>query len=297
MEIRGGEGGAPLNRPLMDEIRFEEIRSDWYAANTVLPRWLARAIRDGRRTRLIGFPSIWIPLCVHYGLDFFDCRAPLKYTPIFSEMSIAEISAIAVAAKTEGASRVLLESTAALDAVIADLLYILDHKLASADIMDPGSSGQNFLNTWHSFSRPEIVRLQERMCRHVAQADYFLILPCSRHRPYEGSRTHRSLSRQLEDILPSSKVERVVVTSIGIVPEAFWHEPLVMTYDAGAVDLWRVFQLLRVFFTANRARTIIDCLSFKPYSEMLGLLKDLRVVPAVTRPLKIRWRSFEAKLR
>jgi hypothetical protein len=31
-----------------------------------------------------------------------------------------------------------------------------------------------------------------------------------------------------------------------------------MSYDAGAVDLWRIFQLLRVFFTANRARVVID---------------------------------------
>jgi hypothetical protein len=70
-----------------------------------------------------------------------------------------------------------------------------------------------------------------------------------------------------------------------------------MSYDAGAVDLWRVFQLLRMFFTVNKARTVIDCLSFKPYSDMLHLLKDLGMVHDVSRPLRVRWRSFHVTLR
>jgi hypothetical protein len=84
---------------------------------------------------------------------------------------------------------------------------------------------------------------------------------------------------------------------LGVVPEAFWRDPLVLSYDAGAVDLWRVFRLLRVFFETNRAEHVIDCLSFEPYSVMLGLLAEVRVIPNVSRPLKQRWRSFYAKLR
>jgi predicted RNA-binding protein len=206
---------------------------------------------------------------------------------------------MAIEAKKSGASRALLESTAALDPVIADFIYIVDHKLASAGLSDPGCNGNNLLNTWHSFSRPEVIRLQERMCHHIAQCDVFLMLPCSRHRPYGDSRTHTRLARQLHDLIPrcAERAERVVVTSLGVVPEAFWREPLVMSYDAGAVDLWRVFQLLRMFFTVNKARSVIDCLSFKPYSDMLSLLKTLGTVHDVSRPLRVRWRSFHVKLR
>ena len=90
--------------------------------------------------------------------------------------------------------------------------------------------------------------------------------------------------------------EQTVVTALGVIPETYWREPLVMSYDAGAVDLWRVFQLLRFFFTVNHPRLVVDCLSFKPYSDMLGLLRDLGLIATLIRPMKIRWRSFHVTL-
>jgi len=53
-----------------------------------------------------------------------------------------------------------------------------------------------------------------------------------------------------------------------------------------------VFQLLQVFLTINRFRLVVDCLSFKPYSEMILTLFKLGLVSHPLRPLKLRWRGF-----
>jgi hypothetical protein len=277
----------------MMELQFESIRSDWYAANTLIPRLLVKAVRDRVQLRLVGFPAQWIPVCVHYGLAYVEPRAPLTYLPIFSDLSTNEISRLAETARARDASRSLLEAAAAFDAVIADLIYIVDHKLAESGHRDPGGNGSILLNTWHSFCRPEVRRLQERMCRHDVKSDVVLLLPCSRHRPYDESRTHARLQRDLKKAgQDADQCAQVVVTALGVVPRQYWRDPMVMSYDAGAVDLWRVFQLLRAFFAVNRVAKVIDCLSFKPYSDMLNVLHLLKSIPAPLRPLKLRWRGF-----
>lgn len=283
---------------MIGKVRFDSIRSDWYAANTVLPRLVVRALETKTPLRFVGFPAQWIPVLAHYGFEYLEPRPPISYVPFFSDLDFETIGRLANAAKRAGASRSLLESVVALDPIIADFVYIVDHKLAERDQVDPAVDGTNLLNTWHSFSRPEIVQLQARMSGHIARADAFLLLPCARHRPYESSRTHQRLRSDLSKIEDLPKhLESVVVTALGVVPAAYWHHPLVMSYDAGAVDLWRVFQLLRSFFTINKAALIIDCLSFKPYSEMLQLLHEIGTIPAPRRPVRVRWRSFHVKLK
>src|SRR5262249_40450482 len=161
---------------------------------------------------------------------------------------VNKIMSLAVEAKNNKTSRAFVEAVAALDPVVADFVYIVDHKLAARGHDDPDATGGNSLNTWHSFGRPEIVRLQLAMCQVATSRKDFLMLPCSRRRPYGESRTHARLRRQLADAgYQINRFEQVVVTAIGVVPESHWREPLIMTYDAGAVDLWRVFQLLRKF--------------------------------------------------
>jgi hypothetical protein len=282
---------------MMIELRFASIRSDWYAANTLLPRHIVRAVHEGIQLRLVGFPTQWIPVCVHYGLAYGEPRAPLTYLPIFSDLPMSEIARLAEAARTHKADRSLLEAAAALDAVIADLVYIVDHKLAALGRHDPGSGGSNLLNTWHSFCRPEVRGLQERMCRHETENHAALLLPCSRQRPYDESRTHARLQRDLREVGHNPDAyAQIVVTALGVVPREYWNHPMVMSYDAGAVDLWRVFQLLRVFFATNRFQTVIDCLSFKPYSDMLQTLHLLDLIAHPRRPLKLRWRGFHVTM-
>jgi hypothetical protein len=277
----------------MKELAFEAVRSDWYAANTLLPRLLVKAVRRELALKLVGFPVQWIPVCVHYGIAYAKPRQPNTYTPLFSDLPVQEVVRLAEAAKANNASRPLLEAAVALDPVIADLVYIVDHKLGAAGLPDPGHHGSNLLNTWHSFGRPEVINLQERMCQHDSEIDTVLFLPCSRQRPYDKSRTHGRLLNSLRKTgYDPSACAQVVVTAFGVVPQAYWRHPLIMTYDAGAVDLWRVFRLLRAFLIRNDFRVVIDCLSFKPFSDILKTLHEQRLMPRPIRPLKLRWRGF-----
>jgi Domain of unknown function (DUF5591) len=220
----------------MIELAFEAVRSDWYAANTLVPRLLVKAVLEDNNLKLIGFPAQWISVCTHYGINYAEPRRPPNYLPLFSDLPVLEIIRVAEETKTRNSSRPLLEAVAALDPVIADLVYIVDHKLAVAGLCDPGNGGANFLNTWHSFGRPEVIDLQERMCPHSTGSEAVLFLPCSRQRPYEKSRTH---TRLLRDLLKTghdlNACTQVVVTAFGVVPQAYWRHPLIMTYDAGAV--------------------------------------------------------------
>jgi hypothetical protein len=280
------------------DLLFSSLRSDWYASNTVLPRRFVRAIIGAQALRLVGFPAQWIPPCAHFGIEWSEATTPASYIPLFSDLNPHVVGELCKVATRKGTSRELVEATAALDPVIADFLYIVDHKLRAAGYRpDDTTASRISLNTWHSFGQPQVLELQERMCRHVSGADVFVMLPCSRHRPYDESRTHKRLSAALDALgYGNWDATRVVVTALGVVPEPFWNEPIVLRYDAGAVDLWRVFQLLRMFFSVNRARSVIDCLSFKPYSEMLSTLHSLGKVGDVIRPLKLRWRSFAVEL-
>ena len=277
------------------ELTFESVRSDWYATNTLLPRLVVNAVRRQQPLNLIRFPAQWIPVCAHYGISFVDPQPPRHYLPLFSDLAPSQIVYLAEAAKVNKASRPLLEAAVALDPVIADFVYIVDHKLSAAGHLNPVGNGVNLLNTWHSFARPEIICLQLEMARTAITADAVLLMPCSRQRPYHASRTHARLRQQLEMAgYLAGAFAPVVVTALGVIPQSYWQHPLVMTYDAGAVDLWRVFQLLQTFFSINRFATVVDCLSFKPYSDMLQILSRLGIARTPVRPLKIRWKGFHA---
>jgi hypothetical protein len=283
------------------ELSFSDVRSDWYAANTLMPRLIAKAVLGIEGLRLSGFPAQWIPVCTHYGIELVAPIPPVGYLPLFSDLPLIALEELARSARAHGASRPLLEAAAALDPVLADLIYIVDHKLAAAGYKKTegitASDSVNFLNTWHSFGRPEIIAIQERMCAHRMVGKVALLLPCSRRRPYDESRTHARVMRELSRVGHDPfKYTHIVVTALGVVPREFWRDPLVMTYNAGAVDLWRVFKLLQRFFATNYFEEIIDCLSFKPYSEMLLRLHQLGAVKRITRPVKIRWRGFNAVL-
>ena len=99
MEVCWWPSGPNLNEALTTDIIFDDVRSDWYAANTLLPRLVVRSVLCGQSIRLIGFPTVWIPVCVHYAIDFDEPRPPRAHVPIFSDMSAAEIAKIAIEAK------------------------------------------------------------------------------------------------------------------------------------------------------------------------------------------------------
>ena len=65
----------------------------------------------------------------------------------------------------------------------------------------------------------------------------------------------------------------MVVSSIGIVPEVYWDDPVVAAYDSGVPDIYRILRLMRLYFRKAPYIEVIDCLEFKPYSDCLQIVK------------------------
>jgi hypothetical protein len=67
-------------------------------------------------------------------------------------------------------------------------------------------------------------------------------------------------------------MHRVVLTGLGVLPEELWSAPEVLTYDTGVPDIYRLLRLSRGYFRQAQYAMVIDCLQFKPYSEILAIL-------------------------
>jgi len=99
--------------------------------------------------------------------------------------------------------------------------------------------------------------------------------------------------RELESIgFKQSQVHQIVVTALAIVPEELWEHAVVLKYDAGVPDVYRLLRLGRAYFSRNRYERIIDCLQFPPYSDVLQILarEGLAVIPE--RPILAKSRQF-----
>ncbi len=271
----------------MTEIRFQDIRDDWYKANQLLPRLFRKALRDRTCISFTGFPRQWIPIFEHYGLKWGRTRPPREHMPIVSELSDGELTKFCHLARTNGTLRTMVEAVVTLDPVLADFLYILDHtidheispQLPESEIR-PAKSVR--LTNWQSYGRPEVRSLEREIDSIVAQKRIALILPCSRRRPYDLSRTHRRLWIELNRRgYSQSAVHKIVITSLGVLPEELWSHPVVLSYDAGVPDIYRTLRLARRFFSRNRYREVVDCLEFKPYSDVLRILKQERTIRAL----------------
>ncbi|MBE0657157.1 MAG: DUF5591 domain-containing protein [Bryobacteraceae bacterium] len=183
--------------------------------------------------------------------------------------------------------RNLVEALVALDPLLADLLYILDNR----GVVDKSSwiaedVGVLPITTWQSYGRREI-RTFERLADNAPQeAKIAIALPCARRRPYSRSRTHSRIWSNLSAAgWDKNRVDQVVITSLGIIPSSLWNHPVVVRYDAGVPDIYRTLRLARRFFGQHEYETVVDCLEFRPYSDVLqivhreGLITNLKRGP------------------
>jgi predicted RNA-binding protein len=100
-----------------------------------------------------------------------------------------------------------------------------------------------------------------------------VLLPCARKRPYAESKTHKRIWSKLNRLqITDDHVDKIVVSSIGIVPEPLWNHPVVLSYDSGVPDIYRVLRLMRAFFKKARYERVVDCLEFRPYSDCLQIV-------------------------
>jgi hypothetical protein len=259
-------------------VRFDSLRDDWVKGGDVLVRLMLRSARG--EIALQGFPRQWIPLFVHFSVHFTQVIAPRRYIPLVSDVSNSDLRLLCERARSRGALRELVEAFASLDPLVADVLYKLDRRTIATEAV---ASLCVKLTGWQSYGRPEILALDnliaDAACAHHETA---VLLPCARRRPYQMSKTHQRIWRELKvKAIEQSCVDSIVVSSIGIVPKAYWGHPVVAAYDSGVPDIYRVLRLMRRYFQKAHYHHVVDCLEFKPYSDCLQIIAREGLVGSV----------------
>ncbi|HEY0003837.1 MAG TPA: DUF5591 domain-containing protein [Pyrinomonadaceae bacterium] len=284
-----------MNPPIR-EFAFNSLRRDWYSSNQALPRLVKQSAQGVRQIIFVGFPRQWIPIFEWYGVQWKQSIEPQHYLPFFSDLSEPQLLKIIDRAKQEGVLRSLVESTAMLDPIISDFLYIVDNSVKAdspamqnelATVSSTDSKRKTLmLNGWQSYGRPSIRLLEKAVEQIVPDAKIAAALPCSYTRPYDRSQTHKQIYRILtEEGYDLDKVHLVVITSLGVLPREVWTLPQVIKYDAGVPDIYRVLRLVRSYFSKADYDCVLDCLQFMPYSDALtiahreGVIKQIRKVP------------------
>jgi predicted RNA-binding protein len=270
-------------------VHYGSLRDDWIKGADVVARLVSNSATNG--TTLAGFPRQWIPIFVNFSTNWHSTIAPRSFISMASDLTEEELVDICARARQEGVLRTLVEAFASLDPLVADVLHKLDRRSVPADVE---SIRYLPLTGWQSYGRPEIQLLSKQIVDSAkAKAQVAVLLPCARKRPYELSRTHRRIWRGLEEGgVDSGAVDKIVVSSIGIVPEEFWNHPVVSAYDSGVPDIYRILRLMRLFFSKARYATVIDCLEFRPYSDCLGIVAREGLIGAVRIERSVRAKSL-----
>ncbi len=177
-----------------------------------------------------------------------------------------------------------MEATTLLDPVLSDCLYMVDNSLpVSSRLLAWERSEMRLtrtghktllLNGWQSYGRAAVRHVDIACQRIRSERAVAAVLPCALRRPYDESVTHKKTYGILETAgFPVSTLHRVVISSLGVLPEEVWNLPAVRAYDAGVPDVYRILRLARRFFRSQRYELVLDCLQFEPYSDVLRIIE------------------------
>lgn len=230
-----------------------------------------------------------------YGVDWMKTVTPHDYIPLFSDLSEKEVVRYVKKARDSFSLRLLVESMSALDPVISDLLYIVDHSREGL-LTQEGEQSEIFeatakkkrrllLTSWQSYGRPSVIAIEKAAAVIKPRLPTAVVLPCALARPYDKSVTHRKYYSKLKSHgIDLKKVHRIVMTALGVLPEELWNRPQVMTYDCGVPDIYRILRLARHYFKEANYSLVIDCIEFPPYKDILGILHREGLIKKIKRP-------------
>jgi predicted RNA-binding protein len=284
----------------MPIIDFADLRSDWYSGGDFMARKLQRCLRaKDTATIFAHFPRQWIPLFVWAGAAWRTSTPPADYVPFFSAMSERDLVRETRRARQVGQLRSLVELSASCDIVLCETLQRIDalpNRRTTVVRDDAHVEGRPIvLSNWLSYTRPEFRDYEEALKQFRQGARSAIFLSCGRTRPYEVSRTHFRLRRLLErEGVKLDDHDLIVMTSIGPVPQPLWRHPVVMQYDTGIRDIYRVLTLLRRLLHGTQYDTGWDCLSFRPYRDVLDIVTREGRIRKLLRPATLRSRNIPA---
>jgi hypothetical protein len=274
-------------------IEFQSLRADWYANGDFIARAIQRQLRSARPLASFNkFPRHWLPLFEWAGASWNGSIEPPIYVPFFSGRQESDVIAEIANARKNGELRLLVEVAASAEIVLCETLQRIDGKFAP-NRAPRSESGTVRLTNWHAYNRPDVRSFDMTVAGFRQKRSGVIFIPCAKSRPYHRSPSHRRLMRSAKEAgLDLNRLDVIVITSIGPVPEALWEHEFVQRYDTGVRDIYRLLQQLRRLLAGTVYREAWDLMSFGPYSDIIRLLHLEGILPAPQRLDSIRRRNI-----
>lgn len=272
---------------MTETLAFGELRRDWYVGNNNLLAQVKRHLSGEIQLVVTDWPAQWLPIWTYLSISWEGLSEPTRSIPIISDLPSDQWQELVFAANARGQIRLLCETVANLDPVITDFLYRLD----GTRLLSSPSDEQHkaIITNWLSYGAPEVTELEKRCLEVPADRPTIVLFPCARKRPYSLSNTHKRCVQILKDLPECSEgYDSAVMTSLGYIPSQLWSHPLVMGYDSGCPDIYRLLTLGRCFFDQKNYVTAIDLTQFDAYADILRILHSENRIKNLVRPSGIR---------
>ncbi len=144
----------------------------------------------------------------------------------------------------QGRLRELVESRTTSEPALAEMLRYADRELAALleERAPVTGAGIRSYVLAESHRRPEMDRFRRRLVeryRPPRSKSVLLLVPCSKTKPYRGSRSHRRFASAFEDLRGAERVHVVSISSpIGVVPRELEDVPPARHYDIPVTGDW-----------------------------------------------------------
>jgi len=181
-------------------------------------------------------------------------------------------------------SRSKLEQILINSPSLINTLWTLDYKGLTPKNLEENIPLTNNI----SYSRPEILEFDKKVyTTFTPKTNKCVIIPCSSGKPYHKRKHNPEKSfakiqgknkHTLHEYISNDEYDKIVLTSLGLIPQDFWLDPIVMAYDTGTRDLWKLLCLCKRFFTKYKFDEIIVLVKFKPYRDIIRNLIDMGVI-------------------
>lgn len=184
------------------------------------------------------------------------------------------------------ALRELTEILAGAHIVISDALYQIDFGTTLGDTEHSydiemevkRETIHNRVTSWQSYGRYTLRNFREKVIKDfVPKYDECLLVPCTLSKPYYNDGRNISTSTDKSNLIKIEMAKGgrdvIVMTTIGVVPQEYWHDPVDLNYDVRVPDLYADMLSMKAFFTKNHYKKVYCWLNYGPYLEMVKICK------------------------
>jgi hypothetical protein len=218
------------------------------------------------RYEIINAPLSQVPILVYFGhnIDWDTVRKDVNYW-LWNIYTKDDVKNWILRAQDNACLRDLVEMFASFCPVGADILMQCDYEGTTHDELPKVTEMASF----HSYNRSYVRELLDEMSHSIApRHDKCMLLPCAATRPYNTSKKHQ----HIYELYPNhEEYYKVVITTIGVVPQEYWNHPLILSYNNSYPDLWQVYLRCKQYFQLNKFEEYVNCHRYEPFVEIIKL--------------------------